>query len=174
MIIFLLADISEHLSKNAFVAQVDIDSNPSQPWDMHKPLSNSCRLQFLKTTDKNPWIPNNTFWRSCSFMLGAVVSKAFRDDIAVILHSFPSPNGLCHFGPFPMWLTLSYWMITIWLLFSFQWQLYTRCIYWARFLESFTRRDAVIFSRHGKVIRARTALWISLCKQRDRRGHVFW
>lgn len=84
--------ISEHLSKNSFVALVDTESNPNQPWDMHKPLSSSCRLQFLKTTDKNPWIPNNTFWRSCSFMLGAVVSKAFRDDIAVILHSFPSPN----------------------------------------------------------------------------------
>ncbi|XP_034241924.1 39S ribosomal protein L39, mitochondrial [Thrips palmi] len=84
--------ISGHLTKNAFVALVNTDSNPNQPWDMHKPLSSSCRLQFLKTTDKNPWIANNTFWRSCSFMLGAVVSKAFRDDIAVILHSFPSPN----------------------------------------------------------------------------------
>ncbi|KAE8745400.1 hypothetical protein FOCC_FOCC007947 [Frankliniella occidentalis] len=85
-------DCTKHISK--FVGQTAVvalvDSN--QPWDMHRPLSEACSLQFLKTTDKNPWIPNNVFWRSCSFMLGAVVTEAFRDDISVILHSFPSPN----------------------------------------------------------------------------------
>lgn len=87
---FLISsDISEHLTQKSVVAMLD----SGQPWDMHRPLPESCELQFLNTTDKNPWTSNNTFWRSCSFMLGAVVSEAFREDIPVILHSFPSPNG---------------------------------------------------------------------------------
>ncbi|KAK3930308.1 39S ribosomal protein L39, mitochondrial [Frankliniella fusca] len=85
-------DCAKHISK--FVVQTAVVAliNSNQPWDMHRPLTEACRLQFLKTTDKNPWVANNVFWRSCSFMLGAVVSKAFRDDISVVLHSFPSPN----------------------------------------------------------------------------------
>lgn len=33
-----------------------------------------------------------TFWRSCSFMLGAALSNVFKESVNVQLHSFPSPN----------------------------------------------------------------------------------
>jgi large subunit ribosomal protein L39 len=36
---------------------------------------------------------NKTFWRSCSYLLGAVVEGSFQDDISVTLHSFPPANG---------------------------------------------------------------------------------
>lgn len=35
---------------------------------------------------------NAAFWRSCSFLLGAVIDSAFKDNIELYLHSFPWPN----------------------------------------------------------------------------------
>jgi len=67
-----------------------IDSHT--PWDMHSPLQESCTLQLLRFTDADPSLANKTFWRSCSFMLGAVLSKIFKEEVKVHLHSFPSPN----------------------------------------------------------------------------------
>ncbi|XP_057664271.1 39S ribosomal protein L39, mitochondrial [Diorhabda carinulata] len=61
-------------------------------WHMHKPLPDSCRLNFLHYHSQNPTLVNKTFWRSCSFLLGAVASQAFKDNVKVCLHSFPSPN----------------------------------------------------------------------------------
>lgn len=80
--------ISKHVAHNSYLALLD----SQDVWDMHRPLPASCKLQFLKTIDQNPWVVNNAFWRSCSFMLGAVVSQTFRDDVPVYLHSFPAPN----------------------------------------------------------------------------------
>lgn len=34
----------------------------------------------------------SAFWRSCSFLLGAALSKVFKDSVNIQLHSFPSPN----------------------------------------------------------------------------------
>lgn len=63
-------------------------------WDMHRPLEDNCELQLLHFQDDNPAPVNKAFWRTCSLMLGAVVSSAFKDTIEVILHSFPRPNGI--------------------------------------------------------------------------------
>lgn len=62
-------------------------------WDMHRPLESDCEIQLLHFHDSDPYHSNRTFWRSCSLMLGSVLSRAFKDDIKVVLHSFPSPNG---------------------------------------------------------------------------------
>jgi len=61
-------------------------------WHMHKPLSDSCVLEFLHYHMPNPSAVNKAFWRTCSFLLGAVASDAFKSDIQCHLHSFPSPN----------------------------------------------------------------------------------
>lgn len=63
-------------------------------WDMHRPLEDNCELQLLHFQDENPAPVNKAFWRTCSLMLGAVVSSAFKNTIEVILHSFPKPNGI--------------------------------------------------------------------------------
>lgn len=60
---------------------------------MHKPIPDTCKLELLHYQIENPSLVNNTFWRSCSFILGAVVKDAFKDNINLHLHSFPSPNG---------------------------------------------------------------------------------
>ncbi|XP_057330603.1 39S ribosomal protein L39, mitochondrial [Microplitis mediator] len=72
------------LSALAFVDDV--------PWDMHRPFTGACKLKL--STMKTPMTRavNNAFWRTCSFMLGAVVDNAFQDDITCHLHSFTSPN----------------------------------------------------------------------------------
>lgn len=63
-------------------------------WHMHKPLPDSCRLHLLHYNIAQPATVNKAYWRTCSFLLGAVVSDAFKDNVEVQLHSFPSANGL--------------------------------------------------------------------------------
>nr|CAG4641888.1 EOG090X0A3R [Eurycercus lamellatus] len=82
--------LSELLMKQTVVAEVNGDL-----WDMHRPLQEDCSLKFfpIKAQDsQQAYLVNKTFWRSCSFLLGAVVEDAFQDDISVVLHSFPSAN----------------------------------------------------------------------------------
>ncbi|XP_037024114.1 39S ribosomal protein L39, mitochondrial [Bradysia coprophila] len=67
-----------------------IDSHT--PWDMHRPLQDSCTLQLLNFMISDPQLVNRVFWRSCSFMLGAVLQGCFKDEAHLHLHSFPSPN----------------------------------------------------------------------------------
>ncbi|KAJ6647538.1 39S ribosomal protein L39, mitochondrial [Pseudolycoriella hygida] len=62
------------------------------PWDMHRPLEDSCTLQLLHFTIADPHLVNKVFWRSCSFMLGAVLQECFKDEAQLQLHSFPSPS----------------------------------------------------------------------------------
>uniref|UniRef100_A0A6G1SCR0 39S ribosomal protein L39, mitochondrial n=1 Tax=Aceria tosichella TaxID=561515 RepID=A0A6G1SCR0_9ACAR len=61
-------------------------------WDMHRPLSESCRLKFRHFTDTNLSEVNKIYWRSCSYVLGMAIRLAFKDDIKVLLHSWPKPN----------------------------------------------------------------------------------
>ncbi|CAG9762129.1 unnamed protein product [Ceutorhynchus assimilis] len=61
-------------------------------WHMHKPLPNSCTLELLHYHIQNPSAVNKVFWRTCSFLLGAVASDAFKTNIGLHLHSFPSPS----------------------------------------------------------------------------------
>ncbi|XP_055903107.1 39S ribosomal protein L39, mitochondrial [Eupeodes corollae] len=62
------------------------------PWDMFRPLQESCTLQLLNFTVADPHLVNKAFWRSCSFMLGAALQESFKDEAGLQLHSFPGPN----------------------------------------------------------------------------------
>ncbi|XP_048514225.1 39S ribosomal protein L39, mitochondrial [Athalia rosae] len=79
--------ISESVRNTAALAEVN-----GVPWDMHSPLVEACDLKLLMTSTPDKQAVNRAFWRTCSLMLGAVAENAFKDDIAVHLHSFPAPN----------------------------------------------------------------------------------
>ncbi|XP_059607635.1 large ribosomal subunit protein mL39 [Phlebotomus argentipes] len=80
--------LSEHHCKRSALALLD----GNVPWDMHRPLQESCTLQLLTFTSADPHAVNRAFWRTCSFLLGAVLSTTFKDEAQLQLHSFPSPN----------------------------------------------------------------------------------
>ncbi|CAH2056872.1 unnamed protein product, partial [Iphiclides podalirius] len=61
-------------------------------WDMHKPLSESCTLEFQTFNIAEPHQVNKAFWRTCSLVLGACATVAFKDNVTVKLHSFPGPD----------------------------------------------------------------------------------
>ncbi|XP_022119657.2 39S ribosomal protein L39, mitochondrial [Pieris rapae] len=61
-------------------------------WDMHKPLTDSCSLELQNFNVPEPQQVNKAFWRSCSLVLGACVTAAFKDNVPVKLHSFPGPD----------------------------------------------------------------------------------
>lgn len=84
-----LADLGDTVRNKAVVALL----NHETLWHMHKPLPASCTLELLHYHLPNPASVNKTFWRSCSFILGAVASNTFKNDVSLYLHSFPSPNG---------------------------------------------------------------------------------
>ncbi|KYN08715.1 39S ribosomal protein L39, mitochondrial [Cyphomyrmex costatus] len=79
--------ISESVAKMSAIALVN-----NQVWDMHKPFTGDCELQLV--TMQSPLIKtvNYAFWRTCSFILGAIADSAFKDNVNVHLHSFPVPN----------------------------------------------------------------------------------
>ena len=84
----LLLDLSETHCKRSALALVD----GNIPWDLHRPLEESCTLQLLNFNVAEPHIVNKAFWRTCSFMLGAVLNGCIKDDAQLQLHSFPSPS----------------------------------------------------------------------------------
>jgi large subunit ribosomal protein L39 len=61
-------------------------------WDMHNPLEDSCTIQLLNFKIQDPSAVNRAFWRSCSFMMGAVLHRVLKEDTGLFLHSFPKPN----------------------------------------------------------------------------------
>ncbi|XP_061723800.1 large ribosomal subunit protein mL39 [Cydia pomonella] len=61
-------------------------------WDMHRPLTENCTLEFQTYNSAEPHHVNKAFWRTCSFLLGAVATRAFKDKVEVNLHSFPGPD----------------------------------------------------------------------------------
>lgn len=79
--------ISEGMAKMSALAVVN-----GTPWDMHRPLTEDCELKLSTMRTPHDKSVNSAFWRTCSLMLGAVVDSAFKDDIAVRLHSFTGPN----------------------------------------------------------------------------------
>ncbi|KAK9299477.1 hypothetical protein QLX08_007498 [Tetragonisca angustula] len=78
--------ISEGVSKVSAIAMVD-----GSPWDMNRPLLSNCELKLLNLLSPENKLVNTAFWRTCSFILGAVVDIAFKQDVTVHLHSFPVP-----------------------------------------------------------------------------------
>lgn len=82
------ADLSENICNSTALALV----NNNLLWDMHRPLDSSCTLQLLNFKSLDPASVNRAFWRSCSFILGAVLHRVFKEDAGLFLHSFPKPN----------------------------------------------------------------------------------
>ncbi|XP_017065743.1 39S ribosomal protein L39, mitochondrial [Drosophila eugracilis] len=80
--------LSEGHCKRSALALID----GSVPWDMHRPLQDSCTLQLLNFHVSEPHVVNKAFWRTCSFMLGAALNRAFKPEANLQLHSFPGPN----------------------------------------------------------------------------------
>ena len=56
-------------------------------------MTSSCKVELLHFHMADPRHVNQAFWRTCSFLLGSVLSAVFKDDNCVTLHSFPAPNG---------------------------------------------------------------------------------
>uniref|UniRef100_A0A182LXM3 TGS domain-containing protein n=1 Tax=Anopheles culicifacies TaxID=139723 RepID=A0A182LXM3_9DIPT len=81
--------IGEKYCQQSALALVDNKT----PWDMRRPLRDSCTLQLLNFTSPEPHIANKAFWRSCSFLLGAVLQASFKPEAGLFLHSFPKPNS---------------------------------------------------------------------------------
>ncbi|KAL0811791.1 hypothetical protein ABMA28_009221 [Loxostege sticticalis] len=61
-------------------------------WDMHRPLTENCTLELQNFTVAEPQQVNKAFWRTCSLLLGACATVAFKDSVPVQLHSFPGPD----------------------------------------------------------------------------------
>uniref|UniRef100_A0A8C5MTU2 Mitochondrial ribosomal protein L39 n=1 Tax=Leptobrachium leishanense TaxID=445787 RepID=A0A8C5MTU2_9ANUR len=76
--------LSEWYCTRSVLALVD-----GEIWDMYKPLSKSCSVQFLTFKDENPEEVNKAYWRSCAMILGYVLERAFKDDYMVTLVRAP-------------------------------------------------------------------------------------
>ncbi|UYV64842.1 MRPL39 [Cordylochernes scorpioides] len=68
------------LTLRSALAMVD-----DEPWDMNRPLKDSCELKLLDFHAVILLCCAQTFWRSCSFLLGKVIDKAFKEDFPVSL-----------------------------------------------------------------------------------------
>ncbi|KAJ6662458.1 hypothetical protein lerEdw1_011871 [Lerista edwardsae] len=58
-------------------------------WDMYKPFTKSCEIQFLTFKDDDPEEVNKAYWRSCAMILGCVLEQAFKDEYSVTLLRAP-------------------------------------------------------------------------------------
>jgi len=81
------AHLSELYYERSVIAKVD-----GQIWDMFRPLEKDCTLTFHHFNEEDNHEVNKAFWRSCSFLLGKIISNAFKDNVPVHLHSWPKPN----------------------------------------------------------------------------------
>ncbi|XP_022912896.1 large ribosomal subunit protein mL39 [Onthophagus taurus] len=100
--------INETISKRSAVALLNGDTL----WHMHKPLPDSCKLELLHFKIDQPIGVNKAFWRTCSFLLGALAKQTFKDNVEVILHSFPSPNVRSGSFIYDLQLSLNDWKPT--------------------------------------------------------------
>lgn len=99
--------ISEGIIKVSALALVD-----GSVWDMHRPLVSDCKLELLNLQSPKKNAVNYAFWRTCSFLLGAVVNTSFKDDVKVHLHSFPVPNIKAGSFVYDVYLELPDWKPT--------------------------------------------------------------
>jgi len=84
-------DCARHISELYSVRSV-IASVNGEIWDMFRPLEKDCTLKFHHFNEEDTFEVNKAFWRSCSFLLGKVISNSFKDDVPFYLHSWPKPN----------------------------------------------------------------------------------
>ncbi|KAM9320367.1 large ribosomal subunit protein mL39 [Gastrophryne carolinensis] len=76
--------LSEWHCEKSVLALVD-----GEVWDMYKPLTKSCNIQFLTFKDVDPEEVNKAYWRSCAAILGHVLEQAFKDEYVVNLVRAP-------------------------------------------------------------------------------------
>ncbi|KAJ8963342.1 hypothetical protein NQ318_018814 [Aromia moschata] len=105
-------DCAKHLGSTVLNKAVVALLNRETLWHMHRPLPDSCTLELLHYHLPNPASVNKTFWRSCGFILGAVISDAFKDTVRLNLHSFPSPNVKTGSFVYDVQLSLDDWRPT--------------------------------------------------------------
>lgn len=84
--------INQDTEKNQLVTTTKQATTRPVYWDMHRPLEKDCRLKFRHFSEPDVAEVNKIYWRSCSFVLGMAVRLAFKDEIKVLLHSWPKPN----------------------------------------------------------------------------------
>ncbi|XP_017777450.1 PREDICTED: 39S ribosomal protein L39, mitochondrial [Nicrophorus vespilloides] len=105
-------DCARHLNETIMNKTAVALINGETLWHMHKPLPDSCKLEFLDYKVSQPGQVNKAFWRTCSFLLGAVASNAFKDKVDVQLHSFPIPNVKSGSFVYDIQLSLDNWVPT--------------------------------------------------------------
>lgn len=85
--VYFFVDLGESHCQRSALALID-----GNPWDMHRPIKHSCTLELLHFNIEDPYMVNKAFWRSCSFLLGACLTSAFKEKADLNLHSFPIPS----------------------------------------------------------------------------------
>lgn len=85
-------DCAKHLSEWHMESSALALLDGSVHWDMHRPLTENCTLELQRFNIAEPQQVNKAFWRTCSLLLGACATVAFKDNIPVHLHSFPGPD----------------------------------------------------------------------------------
>ncbi|XP_025951991.1 large ribosomal subunit protein mL39 [Dromaius novaehollandiae] len=76
--------LSEWHCKKSVLALVD-----GEVWDMYRPLTKSCEIQFLTFKDEDPEEVNKAYWRSCAMIMACVLKRAFKDEYSVNLVKGP-------------------------------------------------------------------------------------
>ncbi|XP_068126679.1 large ribosomal subunit protein mL39 isoform X2 [Hyperolius riggenbachi] len=76
--------LNEWYCERSVLALVD-----GEPWDIYRPLTKSCNIQFLTFKDEDPEEVNKAYWRSCAAILGHVLEKAFKEEFEVQLVRAP-------------------------------------------------------------------------------------
>lgn len=100
--------ISESIAKMSAIAFVD-----SHIWDMHRPFTDNCQLQLVTMQSARVNAINNAFWRTCSFILGAVADDAFKDNVNTHLYSFPYPVIRSGSFVYDVFIDLPNWQPTV-------------------------------------------------------------
>ncbi|XP_042666906.1 39S ribosomal protein L39, mitochondrial [Centrocercus urophasianus] len=76
--------LSEWHCKKSVLALVD-----GEVWDMYRPLTKSCEIQFLTFKDEDPEEVNKAYWRSCAMIMASVLKRAFKEEYSVNLVKAP-------------------------------------------------------------------------------------
>ncbi|GJQ66679.1 hypothetical protein Trydic_g4642 [Trypoxylus dichotomus] len=106
-------DCAKHINETIKNRSVVALLNGDTLWHMHKPIQNPCKLELLHFKIPQPAMVNKAFWRTCSFLLGALASEAFKDNVNVQLHSFPNPNVKSGSFVYDIQLSLDNWIPTL-------------------------------------------------------------
>ncbi|KAF7487774.1 39S ribosomal protein L39 [Sarcoptes scabiei] len=77
--------INELLKNRSALAVI----NKKIPWDMHRPLKESCNLSLIHFKHNDCMVANLAFWRSCSMILASVIQNIFKKEHPCKIISIP-------------------------------------------------------------------------------------